>query len=61
MKEEIITFVSFMTIFYLIGAFIGASFNINEWTMGLRGGVSIIGFALSMIFVLAVNESKNKE
>jgi uncharacterized membrane protein (DUF485 family) len=61
MKEEIITFVSFMTIFYLMGAFIATSFDITEWNIGLRIGVAVLGFVLSMMFVFAINESKNKE
>jgi hypothetical protein len=61
MKEEIITFVSFMIIFYLLGAFIATSFNITEWDIGLRTGVAILGFTLSIMFALVVNASKNKE
>jgi hypothetical protein len=61
MKEEIITFVSFMIIFYLLGAFIATSFNITEWDISLRTGVAILGFTLSIMFALVVNASKNKE
>jgi hypothetical protein len=61
MKEEIITFVSFMIMFYLMGAFIATSFNIAKWDIGLRTGVAVLGFILSMMFVFAINEAKNKE
>jgi hypothetical protein len=61
MKEEIITFVSFMIMFYLMGAFIATSFNITKWDIGLRTGVAVLGFILSMMFVFAINEAKNKE
>lgn len=58
MKESIITFVSFMILFYLMGAFIAASFDISQWDIHLRGAIVFFGFSLSMLFAATIHDDK---
>jgi small neutral amino acid transporter SnatA (MarC family) len=58
MKESIITFVSFMVIFYLLGAFIAASFDISQWDIQLRAAIVFFGFPVSMLIAATVADSK---
>jgi hypothetical protein len=55
MKEQIITFIIFMMLFYLIGAFIAASFNIAQWSEELRLCVSVFGFMMSFVITTSID------
>jgi hypothetical protein len=49
-----------MIVFYLIGAFIAASFDISQWDIHLRGCVSVFGFMYSLLFTSAITKVKSR-
>ncbi len=61
MKEKIIIFTCFMVLFYLMGAFIAASFNIAEWNEGLRAAITFFGFLGSIFLTGLILDIKDIE
>ena len=60
MKNGIAVFISLLILFYLTGCFIQASFNIAEWTEGLRFGIATLGVVISG-FIAGATADINKE
>jgi multisubunit Na+/H+ antiporter MnhE subunit len=59
MKNSIIVFISLLVMFYLIGCFIEVSFNIAEWTEGVRLGIAVLGTFMSAVLTGAFAEARN--
>lgn len=51
MRDFLVKFVSVLILFYLLGAFSAASFDITKWDVVWRGSVALLG----VIVAFAVN------
>jgi len=49
MKNFITAFVSLLAMFYLLGSFITASFNIAEWEFHVRGWIGVSGLLFAFM------------
>lgn len=58
MKDYIIGFITILIVFYLVGAFTSASFNIQTWDPTVRAFVGWLGLIIAFMSVGIINDIK---